>query len=379
VLDFVKFILAESVGKKVENKNSAEKHLEDHVIHDGEHGFHHAAKVLDHVHTKLKGGFTDSKLTTNYDGSPSVVFGHHPTNGKFFVSSDKNSKANYTPDDVERNHGNSPELATKLKQSLEYLPKVAPKTGVYQGDLMYGEGDVHDHDGAYHFTPKTIMHSVDKNSKEGKKISKAKLGLAVHTKYHGTNLENMNAGFDPDTHNFSNHPDVHIIDPDTKINASSYSDSEEGRYKKHMKAANRALSMAHPETFAETAAQKEHLKKYISKTSKTGEAPSIEGYRQHLSSQGMKETEKTPKEKAKRQKLEDTMNLLNRVDSHHGKFKSLFDMHHNLQQAKDVLVKSLSKNTGDYQHSIDGKEVPPKGFVATVDGNKTKLVKRSTR
>ena len=380
MLDFVKFILVESVTKEFGKLKHLE-HLEDHVVNDGEHGFHHAVKVLDHIHTKLKGGFTDSKLTTKYDGSPSVVFGHHPKTGKFFVASksafNKDPKINYTPEDIERNHGHAPGLVTKLKQSLEHLPKVAPKKGVYQGDLMYGEGDVQEHAGAHHFTPNTLMYSVDKNSKEGKKISKAKLGVVVHTKYHGSKLEDMNAGFDPDTHNFSHHSDVHMIDPETKIDAGSYSEAQEAKYKKHLKAAHKALSMAHPETFAETAAHQEHLKTYINKTVRTGEKPSVEGYRQHLSDRGAKDVEKVSTEKAKRQKLEHTMGLLNHVDSHHGKFKSLFEIHHHLQKAKDVLVNSLSRNTGDYEHSVDGEETKPEGFVATVDGHPTKLVDRA--
>ncbi len=379
MLDFSTFLVVEETAKPYGHLKHLE-HLEDHPINDGDAGFHHAVKVLDHTHTKLKGGFSEAKLTTKYDGSPSIVFGHHPKTGKFFVASksafNKDPKINYTPEDIERNHGHAPGLVAKLKQSLEHLPKVAPKKGVYQGDLMYGEGDVQEHGGQHHFTPNTIMYSADKNSEEGKKIGKSKLGVVVHTKYHGSDIHDMSAGFDPDHHNFGKHPDVHMISPQTNIDTDSYSDKEEAEYKTHLKRAHKAYASAHPETFSETAPHQEHLKTYINQTVRTGEKPSVEGYRQHLSEIGRKAAAKVSTEKAKRQKLEHAMSLMQHVDEHSGKFKSQFDMHHHLQKAKDVLVRSLSRNTGDYEHSIEGKEVKPEGFVMTVDGHPTKLVDR---
>ena len=81
-------------------------------------------------------------VTTKYDGSPSIVFGTHPETGRFFVASksafNKDPKINYTPEDIERNHGHAPGLVEKLKGALEHLPKIMPRNGgVYQGDLMY--------------------------------------------------------------------------------------------------------------------------------------------------------------------------------------------------------------------------------------------------
>ena len=99
MLDFVKFMIAESLTQGFGHLKHLE-HLEDHVINDGAVGFAHARKVLDHTHTQVKGGFAPSKLTTKFDGSPSVVFGHHPKTGQFFVASksafNKNPKINYT-------------------------------------------------------------------------------------------------------------------------------------------------------------------------------------------------------------------------------------------------------------------------------------------
>lgn len=78
--------------------------------------------------------------------SPSIVFGHHPKTGKFFVASksafNKNPKINYTEKDIDRNHGHAPGLSSKLKSALKHFPKVTPKKGIYQGDLMYTHEDL---------------------------------------------------------------------------------------------------------------------------------------------------------------------------------------------------------------------------------------------
>ena len=179
------------------------EHAEDHPINDGIAGYHRAVETLHAVNSALKGEKSNVKVTTKYDGSPSVVFGHHPQTGKFFVGTksafNKNPKLNYTEDDIERNHSHAPGLVSKMKDALKHLPKIAPRTGVYQGDLMYSGDDVREEGGKYHFTPNTITYSTPKNSQQGKKIANSRLGIVVHTKYQGDTLENMNAGFEPDT------------------------------------------------------------------------------------------------------------------------------------------------------------------------------------
>ena len=125
-------------------------HAEDRPLMHGAAGFEHAHAALMKAHEHIKRGEHHSGLTMKYDGSPSIVFGHHPTTGKFFVASksafNKTPKINYTHKDIEKNHGHAPGLVSKLKDCLDHLPKVAPKNGVYQGDVMFSHGDVHSHE-----------------------------------------------------------------------------------------------------------------------------------------------------------------------------------------------------------------------------------------
>ena len=52
-------------------------------------------------------------------------------------------------------------------------------------------------------------------------------------------------------------------------------------------------------------------------------------------------------------------------------------MHHHLQQAKDVLVKTLNQDEGGLEHHIDSKRTDPEGFVVNHAGEPTKLVNRA--
>lgn len=355
------------------------EHAEDLPIDAGEHGYKHAVEALKNVHKKLQGKFNETKITTKYDGSPSIVFGHNPENGKFFVASKSafnvNPKINYSPKDIEKNHGHAPGLVHKLKVALEHLKKIAPSSGIYQGDMMYTKDDVQQHEGAYHFTPNTIMYSALEKSEEGQKIAKAKMGIVVHTKYHGRNLDRMIAGFDPDTHKFKKHSDVHLI-PHEFGGDVLHSGENQSKFESHIKHAENAKNAANPEIFNHIRPHALHIKTYINKTVREGTRPSLEGYREHLMSHGEREVVSVKTSKVKQIKHEKMMTNLHHLEKHQKSFDSLFKLHHHLQQAKNALVDTLSHST-PFEHSIGGKETQPEGFVTIHNGHPIKLVNRA--
>mgnify|MGYP003348982773 CR=1 FL=1 len=81
-------------------------HAEDRPLFHGHAGFEHAYGALTKAHEHMKAKAKSANLTMKYDGSPSIVFGHHPQTGKFFVASksafNKNPKINYSPKDIEK-------------------------------------------------------------------------------------------------------------------------------------------------------------------------------------------------------------------------------------------------------------------------------------
>jgi hypothetical protein len=95
---------------------------------------------------------------------------------------------------------------------LKHLPKVTPKHGVFQGDLMHHaetktlhEGYIVEAKGDVSFTPNTITYTA--KGKEAEKIKKSKVGVVVHHQYSD---DMKHASPHIDTSKFKEHPDIHI-------------------------------------------------------------------------------------------------------------------------------------------------------------------------
>lgn len=356
------------------------EHVEDLIILHGEHGYHRAKEILDHTHAKLSGQDSGVKITTKYDGSPSVVFGRHPKTGKFFVGSksvfNKTPKINYTPEDIERNHGHAPGLVQKLKHALEHLPKVTPRRGVYQGDLMYSGSDVSDHSDKLHFTPNTITYSTPKGSEHAKKAAKSKLGIVVHTKYHGNSLEDMEAGFEPDIHRFQHHDDVHLISHHIDHKTQTHPPENQRYHEHHMEFANHAFSRLHPDAFGVVSSHRDHMMTYINDTVRTGETPSSEGLMKHIAQKHQKKIDALKTEGGKKKATEKMKLEVNHVKRNAKHFNSVLELHGHLQRAKNSLIRSLDTNQA-FEHTSGGKPTNPEGYVVHHKGYPSKLVDRA--
>ena len=358
------------------------EHAEDHIIHGGDEGVAHAADNLDDLHSLLTGGKSKSKLTVKFDGSPSLIFGKHPENGKFFVSSKSafnvNPKLNYTEKDIEENHGHAPGLVSKLKAGLAHLPKVMPKEGgVYQGDFLYEKPDVEDENNKYKFAPNTITYSAAKDSSQGRKIAASQIGFAIHTKYKGKKLADMKAGFDVDHSKFKHDPDVNLVNPEVNdVSKSNYTSSMQNEYKKHKELASAAYTKTGTDILERLSKHDEHIKPYINQTVRDGTTPNVSDYTKFLENKRDKETSKLKTEAAKQKKTDHYNQFIDDLKSDKDGYKSAFELHHHLQKAKDVLIKALGNPT-EFEHSVGGKQVKPEGFVSIRNGRPTKLVDRS--
>lgn len=360
------------------------QHLEDHILDKGHPGVGLAAQHLDDVHNALTGKKNNTSISTKYDGSPSIVFGHHPENGAFFVGTksvfNKTPKINYTPEDIEKNHGHSADLVDKLNHSLEHLKKITPESGgVYQGDLMYTKNSVERKSGNYKFKPNTIEYSTPTTSSHGKLIKNSKVGVVVHTKYEGKDLASMgSAPLDKDTRSsFRLDPDVHNIDPTVYPDPKHYSDEEQNLFKNHKESARLAYTKMDPAAMDAVYNHKDSLISHISKSIKKGEDPSVEGFVTHLNDGHLKEMGvlKSPSTKTLKKKAheENVKHVLENSDH----FKNVLDVHSNLQKAKNVLTKVLSRHT-PFEHTIDGEIAGPEGAVVTdKKGNISKFIDRS--
>ena len=166
-------------------------HLEELILTQGEAGYKQAREVLIELIKNLKGN-SNAKVNTTvkWDGAPAMFVGINPDNGRFFVGTksvfNKEPKINYTDEDIERNHGEAPGLAVKLKKALKVLPILGIK-GILQGDFMFDDSTLKTQtiDGVKHYTfrPNAITYAVEADSKLGKQLEVAEFGIVFHTAY----------------------------------------------------------------------------------------------------------------------------------------------------------------------------------------------------
>ena len=388
---FKTFLLSEEAEEVTALKHIT--HAEDRPLMHGSDGFEHAHAALMQAHAHMKAKAKSSNLTMKYDGSPSIVFGHHPETGKFFVATksafNKNPKINHTDADIEKNHGHAPGLVKTLKHALKHLPKVAPKTGVYQGDLMHHADTKTLHESylaeasKVSFTPNTITYTA--KGDEAKKIAKSKVGVVVHQQYHGSDIGSMKVSPHPNLDAFKHHPDAHIHGAEHDTSKVTHSDANEHTFQTHMAAAkkihdthgSKMYSAVHPAHSGPVG----HLASYINHTVKHDETPNVKGFQTHLTTQHAKQADKVKTASTKAAKTAEGASQVAHVEKNKEHYSNLLKQHVHLAHAKNALVNSLETHEGGYEHHIGGVKSKPEGFVVnhTHKGKEepTKLVNRS--
>jgi hypothetical protein len=214
------------------------------------------------------------------------------------------------------------------------------------------------------FTPNTITYTA--KGDEAKKVGKSKIGVAVHTKYHGSDISNMSAHHHVDHENFKQHPDVHHHGAEHDTSKVSYPEHAQDEFHKHMNAAKAIHDTHGAKMYAGTAkhrGENTHLTTYINKTVDTGEIPHVEGLKKHIANQHAKMADKVKTEKAKAAKHAEGQEHINHIEHNKEHYQNLLTMHHHLAQAKNTLVKHLETHEGPYEHHINGKKSKPEGFV----------------
>jgi hypothetical protein len=347
------------------------QHPEDRPLMHGSQGFEHAHAALMHAHEHMKAKKHSSDLTMKYDGSPSLVFGHHPVTKKFFVATksafNKSPKINHTEADIERNHGHAPGLVSKLKAALKHLPKVTPKSGVYQGDVMHTRSDHKLHE-AVSFTPNTITYTA--RGDEEKKVKRSHIGVVVHQQYHPhphkPGIEHMSVSPHPDTHNFKQHPDVHLKTAEHDTSKINYGKSDQSTFQKHMNAAKSIHNKHGAKMYKATERHQGeggHLSNYINQTVRSGDTPHTKGFQKHIMAHYAKAASKVKTPAAVAKHHATGAEHVSHIAKHAGHYTNLLSMHSHLASAKNTLVKSLETHEGGLEHHIGNVKSKPEGFV----------------
>lgn len=182
-------------------KNTHMTHVEDRVIYGGVKGAREAIFALRAMRDMLAGNSNKNyDLTVKWDGAPAVFAGIDPSDGQFFVAKkgifNKNPKVYKSEAEVRAD--TSGDLADKLSIAFNELKDLGIEN-VIQGDIMFTTKDIDtetiDGEKYYTFQPNTIVYAVPVDSKVGKEIKKAKLGVVWHTTYTGNDFPSMRASF----------------------------------------------------------------------------------------------------------------------------------------------------------------------------------------
>ena len=123
---------------------------------------------------------SENHYSVKIDGSPAIVWGTNPDNGKFFVGTKsvfnkRTPKVNYTVKDIERNHEDFG-LQSILIRCLNCLPQT---DRIFQGDFI-GFGGYRD------YKPNAISYTFAEVQNVG-------VVVAPHTEYKGDSMKSMNA------------------------------------------------------------------------------------------------------------------------------------------------------------------------------------------
>jgi hypothetical protein len=384
MISFSKFLLEQQDPEEGASRQIKHlTHVEDRPLQTGEKGALRSLSVLKAAADHVASGKKSSELTTKYDGSPSIVYGHHPDSGKFFVASksafNKTPKINYTEKDIEKNHGHAPGLVEKLKHALRHLPKTTPETGVYQGDMMFSPEDKKtSKTGGVSFNPNPSGLTYTAHGDLGKKAKKAKIGVVTHLKYEGKDSGSLNASHEVDHENFKEHSDVFTVNPQMDTSKVHFGPKERAEFNKHIAAAEAVHNTHGDDMYAGTSTHHGiggHLESYINHTVRSGETPNHQNFKNWLETKKNKEIDKLKVEKNKKAKSEELGKELSKIESNKKHYNNLFKIHGHLQKAKNVLINVMNQHQ-QFQHQHAGENANPEGYVFHHKNDTDKFVNR---
>ena len=364
-------------------------HLEELVLTQGPKGYSMARAFLLELLEELKGN-VDSRVKTSvkWDGAPAIFAGINPENGKFFVGTksifNKEPKINYTPEDVQRNHGHAPGLVDKLTKALRYLPPLGIQK-ILQGDFMFDDEMIKtiDVDGEPHyaFKPNTITYAAPVESKLGQEIAESKFGIVFHTTYDSLD---GGASFGADVSGLNKVPGVWVDDAyfTDDTGTVTLTEDEEAKVKELVSAADQVNEKIDYDDLP-----MDLLNIYINSEIKGGQfledpAKSFLGFKRWYSGRLEKRIDKLKSQRGKMRATEKGQEMLAAFDDKQEDILNLFRVSRLLFEAKNIFIAKYNNAVYNTKHFIDdgsGDLVAsnPEGYVA-VDhiGNGVKFVDR---
>ena len=398
--------LTESLNEAVVSKvNKHMTHAEDLVVLGGEDGIDWVLTTMWDLYQDLKGNTPKSqmKLSVKIDGAPAIfAYSEFPTLPKNGIAMKglfaKTPKVFTTTDQIESEMGDRPDLAYKLKTFLKHLPNInIPKGEIWQGDFLFDDQSLQETtiEGKNYFAfhPNTIYYVVPKDSDLGKLIDKAEVGIVWHTRYTGTNLENVQANYNASASELKVIDKVLMTDPYIKSFAGIVNFTEEES--EHVEDIMEQLlsyskNLKSSETYKSIIENKELIgffsifQNSLIKTGNRIDDPDgfIGEFIEFLQNRGGAEQEKRKSEKGREQVLRKFAEMEDNIEQNHDEWFMIVWMINEITKLKEMFIKKLN-SIGQFQTYLKMKEGGLKGTnqegfaVSDIDGNVVKLVDRA--
>lgn len=356
-------------------------HLEELVFFQGMKGAKQSIKAFEQIIDEI-GAHKTLMTFAKVDGAPSIVAGWDPESGKFFVGSkslfNKEPKINYTHEDVDKNHGHAAGLAKKLKEGLDYLPKVIKKGEIVQGDFMFSSDDlaseVIDGTKVITFKPNTITYAVDETSALATRIKKAKIGVIFHTSYSGNSIKSMQASFKISNSQFGSSPDVYVRTTEVSLDDIGWSADDYKKLKSDVSSLKKTLNTFDAKQVNEIAKESklsQMIMTYINAKVREGkrfDRNEIGNLIDFISSKFEKEKFKLKSDSGKAKKDQQKKEFIKTLREYASTLYALFQWSYAAEDIKNIIIQKLEEIelpekpynlNSNGQYEVTG----PEGFV----------------
>ena len=361
-----------------------------------------AMNFIDSVRSMLAAGSGQiENVSEKWDGSPAIVCGTDPEDGKFFVAiarsmSGRVPKIVKRESDIQNWYGDRPELADKLRTALKYLPSIGIQ-GVIKGDLMFTRTDLVPEtiDGREYitFTPNTITYAVPTGSALYNKITVAEIGMAFHTRYEGETVPTMSPVAGNAVAGLTHTAKVWFDDDSYRdyTGIASLTPEENQRIESQLAAAVKTLTKIGPVRFDQVLSNTEfskHIKDYINRSIDSGEhitnpTSFLQGFvdfykgRQESDIANMKSGPTSAAATRRREQMAATEQF---ISDNMNTFLGILAVYKRLVELKMAVLAKLNTidHIGHFVRTDDGYRVTaPEGFVVVGhDFNRVKLIDR---
>lgn len=373
------------------------QHTEDLFLY-GEEAGKFAVKALKDVFSALKGNSSELAIKLKIDGSPSVIAASD-FNGEAFVATKgffaKDRRIARTPEDVDKYFGHAEDLARKMKKLLSYITAIGiPQDEVWQGDFLFDDEslkkDSINGEEMILFHPNTIIYAVPATDPLARKITRADVGVAWHTRYRGKDYDSLKISFDANVDELNNVPSVFQMDSRIpNLSGGKLTQQEEAEILVLLQNVEGLFSSLQKSGFLNLVAKDEPFQRYlltyrnyIIKTEGIQEKKDfIEGMKAWVAAAFDKEIA-TKKQPSTQQKYEaKKQEELQRIEDARDQINQLILLQNNALKAKEFFVKKLN-TLGNFRtlvKHIDSGYLPTgqEGYaISDIDGNVQKFVSR---